>query len=57
MDSLERDCLIQQLDEAKQQASYWKKIAQNTGRLRLREIENLSGLDSVPQIFEGTSFK
>ena len=38
------DSLIQQLEESKQQASYWKKVAQQTGRLRLREAENLSAL-------------
>ena len=38
------DSLKQQLEESRQQASYWKKIAQQTGRLRLREAENLSAL-------------
>lgn len=44
MESSERDGLIQQLEEANQQANYWKKIAQKTGTLRLREAENLSAL-------------
>ncbi|WP_372682263.1 response regulator [Desulfosarcina sp.] len=38
------DSLMQQLEESKQRANYWKKIAQQTGRLRLREAENLSAL-------------
>ncbi len=44
MEPSAKDGLIRQLDESKQQASYWKKIAQQTGRLRLREAENLSAL-------------
>ncbi len=39
-----KDSLIQQLDEARQQASYWKTIAHQTGKRRLREAENLSAL-------------
>jgi PAS domain S-box-containing protein len=44
MEPSARDRLIQQLHESRQEASYWKKIAQQTGRLRLREAENLSAL-------------
>ena len=44
MEPSARDSLMQQLEDSKQQASYWKKIAQQTGRLRLREAENLSAL-------------
>lgn len=44
MESSDKDGLIQQCNEAKQQARYWKKIAQKTGRLRLRETESLSAL-------------
>lgn len=44
MDPSEKNRLIQQLDVAKQQASYWKQIAKQTGQLRLREAENLSAI-------------
>ncbi len=42
MEPSEKDRLVQQLKEATQQVRYWKKIAKKTGKLRLRESENLS---------------
>lgn len=44
MELSEKDLLMQQLDEAFQQARYWEKIASQTGKLRLREAENLSAI-------------
>ncbi|MBW2573632.1 MAG: PAS domain S-box protein [Deltaproteobacteria bacterium] len=42
MELSEKDRLVQQLKEATQQVRYWKQIAKKTGKLRLRESENLS---------------
>ena len=42
MEPSEKDRLVQQLKEATQQVRYWKQIAKKTGKLRLRESENLS---------------
>ncbi|MDY6793071.1 MAG: PAS domain S-box protein [Thermodesulfobacteriota bacterium] len=42
MEPSEKDSLVQQLKEATQQVGYWKQIAKKTGKLRLRESENLS---------------
>jgi PAS domain S-box-containing protein len=42
MEPSEKDRLVQQLKETTQQVCYWKQIAKRTGKLRLRESENLS---------------
>jgi len=42
MEPSEKNRLVQQLKEATQQVRYWKQIAKKTGKLRLRESENLS---------------
>jgi len=42
MEPSEKDSLVQKLKEATQQVRYWKQIAKKTGKLRLRESENLS---------------
>ena len=42
MEPSEKDRLIQQLKEATQQVRYWKQIAKKTGKIHLRESENLS---------------